>query len=173
MLEVNVGTSDTKELFEDYIAGTDCAFPAIYSADGGNNLSKALGNGSTGGPSYMISPDKTFKKSHESYIEKHADYTEHKCKTSILKEDLLDNISMPFKIDEVTDKSITLVSNVSGSFSLKIVTLKGTIVADYNRIELEQGKQELSIKQSTLSSGIYFIHLQSSAIKTSLKLIIK
>lgn len=62
VLEVNVGSSDSKSAFQNYVNTNSVEFPAVWYGDGGWDLATATGNGGSGNPKYVIYPDKTFAK---------------------------------------------------------------------------------------------------------------
>jgi len=116
VLEVNVGSSDTKSAFQNYVNNNNVQYPAVWYGDGGWDLGTATGNGGTGNPKYVIYPDKTYAKTGTipSSIQPHV------CGTVYM------NLSSPNggeSFEQGRTYPITWSSNVTGN--LKIELLKG------------------------------------------------
>lgn len=173
MLELNVGISDSKEKFQEYIDGTECAFPAVYREEGGNALSKALGNGGVGGPSFLINPDKTFKKSSSYYMEKAAGNIAHECGVSISSSVAHKKSNQIISITGANHKELHLHNENEGIYSIQFLSLKGEVVVEITNQHLHEGTQSIDIENFNLSTGMYLLHLSSTVVQTTEKFIIK
>lgn len=173
MLECNVGLSDSKEKFQEYLDGTECAFPGVYRLEGGTAISTAVGNGGVSGPSYLISPDKTSKKSSQYYLEQLLGDVPHQCGVSISEQKVLVEKSTLFTITAATTQELSISSEKAGTYTLSLLSLQGAVVVEQKDVVLNSHVHTVNLGESMLSPGMYVLQVRNSTINFTQKLIIK
>jgi hypothetical protein len=164
IFETNVSNSDTKNAFQDYLDENSVEYLSIWSQDGGRALGDATGNGGTGNPKYLISPDKTyFKMDYGTWQTQLQDagLEPHTCNTPVTQEKSVVELNTNITFVNFT-KSNFIVNVLNGDvYSISIYSANGKLKTAISK-KLSAGSHQINFEKGTLANGVYLVELRNS-----------
>ena len=157
---LTVNNMDSKSSFKtNYIDKYKVESICVPSENGGKKFDKALKNQMSGGPCYLIKPDKTFKEGTEKDI-KAAGIKPHQCST-----DKLADLAVYTPKSKITcmlnSKALKLSISNPSTYNIKLYTTNGKNIFSKNDLFLSNGMVHLQFPHAINPNQVYCIEIQS------------
>lgn len=160
LLVLSVNFSDSKSAFANWISQNNCKHPGVYKGEGGTDFKNALNNGNTGGPKYLIYPDKRYKKYPSSSEILNTGIEEHECSTHI-KQGIHASNSFKLSINTLHSGRLAIVVPTADTYEISTFNGAGQKVTTFIT-NLLAGENIVNLNNKNVSSGMIILMVKNS-----------
>lgn len=174
-LSMIVNFYDSKTDYQNWMDQYNQTCPGVCKVEGGQEFIDAV-NYNAGGPTYMIQPDRSWKRATNYGSE--SDITsegieEHVCGTHITHKVNKNTISNDIKFQKVTRNGFSVTVLKEGNYSISFYSANGQLKEVLPETFLLTGSHNISWKRGEPANGVYFVEMKNGRNVTRQKVILE
>jgi len=179
VLVLTVNNSDSKSSFQtNFIDAYGATSVCVPSEFGGTDFDQILGNNGSGGPCYLIAPDKSIKGWYEAYGVYYADESTiiaegiqpHDCPITAIDKNISNPKTGDIRLFSSSKSSLSFNVQHAGKYAISIYSPNGQLMTTIASTNFHQGT---NVVNTRLNSGFYIVQIDNGNSVDRQKLFVK